>query len=470
MAPWQVREIHRGQGASLVIGLTALVAIIAIALAARVHPVRALGILIATMYLYPEYLRIPIGLAEMSAPRFVALFLLARFLSSPVRRAFRWRRIDTVVCVAWGWSVVAAIVAGAEYHQVTEVIGRVFDTVLIYFVARLSFAGSDDYGKLLLPLAVTACVMGVIGVAEALTSHSPYQWMQAYASWTWVEKAPEYRYGLLRAQASMGHSIYFGMAMFLLLGVLLAIRGYCQSKLLWGIACLAALLGALSSMSSGPQQALVLLAITSAFYFYPAALKPAIVMMILGGIFLEIGSNRHFWYLMEYVNFFGGDYWYRARLIEVAAQQWREYWLIGVGSNLPMHWGMMIDGRQHVDIVNHYIIVAISSGFLGLGLFVAAEVLGLRDLVRAWPKADLPRRKLIFGLGATLVALMLSIFSVGLYSVPLLMSYTLFALVVCDPAAKRKRRVIVYYPPDFDGQDASALDRDRAGAGVSLPT
>ena len=449
------------------IGLTALVTIVAIALAARAHPVRAMGILIATMYLYPEYLRIPIGLAEMSAPRFVALFLLARFLCSPVRHAFRWRRIDTVVCVAWVWSVVAAIVAGSEYHQVTEVIGRVFDTVLIYFVTRLSFAGSNDYGKLLLPLALTACVMGVIGVAEAVTSHSPYQWMQAYATWTWVEKAPEYRYGLLRAQASMGHSIYFGMAMFLLLGVLLAVRSYCRSKLLWGTACVAALAGALSSMSSGPQQALVLLAITSSFYFYPAALKPAIIVITLGGAFLEIGSSRHFWYLMEYVNFFGGDYWYRARLIEVAARQWREYWLVGVGSNLPMHWGMMIDGRQHVDIVNHYIIVAISAGFLGLGLFVATEVLGLRDLVRAWPKADLPRRKLIFGLGATLVALMLSIFSVGLYSVPLLMSYTLFGMVVCKPAAKRKRRVIVYHPPDADGQDASAPDLDSAGVAIS---
>ena len=427
------------------IPLTIAITLLGIAIVARMHPIRALGVLIASMYLYPEYLRVPLGLAQMSAPRFIALFLLARLLASPARQQFRWRLIDTLVLLEWGWAVIAGILAGAEFRQVTEQIGRVFDTVLVYYVARLAVSASQDYGKLLVPLGITAVVMGAVGVIESITYLSPYQPFTAYETFAWFDKTQEYRFGLLRAQGSLAHSIYFGMAMFLLLGVLFAIRGYCRPTWVWAVACAAALMGALSSMSSGPQQALVLLLIANLFFLRPRWIPPALAGLALLAGFLEIASNRHFWYLTEYINFFGGDYWYRGKLIEVAASQWRDYWLAGVGSQMPNHWGLLIDGRRHVDIVNQYIILAVSCGLPGLALFVGIEALALRESVSAWRAGDSRVRQLSFGLGATLVALAVAMLSVGLYSVPLLMTYTLLAFMAHVPIRRTalKRFILI---------------------------
>ena len=444
------------------IGPTVLVAIVAIVLAARARPVRALGILIASMYLYPEYLRIPIGLAQMSVPRVLAAFLLCRFLAS--RQQFRWRFIDTVVSAGWVWSVAAAVLARAQFPTITEAIGRVFDTVLVYFVARLAVTDRDELGELLAPLAISACAMGLVGVIEATTSHSPYQVFTPYEVTVGLfNKAPEYRFGFLRAQGSLAHSIYFGMAMFLLLGVLIAIRGYCRSRVMWTTACAAATCALISSLSSGPQEALLLLLITNAFYFCRRLIKPALACIVVLGCLVETASNRHFWYLTEYLNPFGGDYWYRSRLIEVATAQWREYWLVGVGSNWPNHWGALIDGRLHVDIVNHYIIMAVLAGLPGLVLFIAGEVLAVRDLTRAWPQVDERGQKLVFGLGATLVALIVSSFSIGLYSVPLLMTYALLGMIVgyrSSTRGRKRRKWAVRYRATVESRDDQLSDQD----------
>lgn len=412
------------------IALTAILSAIAILTALLVHPTRGLGLVIAGMMIYPEYMRVPMGLAQMSLPRFVALALLIRGLCGARRRLFRWHWIDALILIQWAWNVSAAALAGADQTRMVESIGNVLDTALMYFTARLCLLEVNEYRKLLAPLAICAIVVGILGAVETLAFWSPYESLRIYTPLQMYSKPSEYRMGMLRALGSTSVAIYFGMSMFLILAILYALREFFRNKLFWFIACLAAMIGAISSLSSGPQSALAVFFFASLFYRRTNLIKPLLSCIAVLLLAMEVLSSRHIWHLMEYANIFGGDYWYRGRLIEVAVQQWRDYWIIGVGSSYPQHWGMMIDGRKFVDLVNHYIIVALNAGLPGLFLFVGILVLALRLCVRNWHATADPRtRRLVFHQGAAIVALMFSIASIGLFGPPLLLTYILLGMI-----------------------------------------
>jgi hypothetical protein len=423
---------------TVVYAMTAAVALLAGLCAVFLSPARALGAVIMSMLLFPEYLRIPVGLAQMSAPRFAALVLLARMLSGSQRAMFRWRLMDTVIVAAWLWDVSANVVAGADQTQIVQVVGRALDTVLMYFVARLALPRAEDYRQLFVPLAVCAIALGALGLTEAIASYSPYQSLQGYRD-VFYTKPLEYRMGLMRAYGSTGHPIYFGMTMFLVLGLLAALRGMAGPKWLW-LAGVAGALGAIaSSMSAGPFAAVALLGGFWAFYLRPALIKPAVIGCVLIAVALEILSNRHVYALIDYIGLSKTTSWYRGRLMEVAVEQLHEYWLLGVGGQWPHHWGRMIDGRDHVDVVNNYLIKALNSGVIGLGLYLTAIVLALRDCVRAWPGRPEPARILVFGQACVLLALCAASMSVGLFGPPLLLSSMLLGMCVRQPAPRMRR-------------------------------
>jgi hypothetical protein len=429
--------------------VTLAIAIVGIVIAFSVSPPSAIGVMILSMLVYPEYLRIPIGLANMSVPRIIAIALIIRFLARGGLQGFRWRLVDGLVCFEWVWSVAAVSLAGAGASRTNEVIGRVFDTAFMYFAARFCLKRAEDYKKLVWPLVLCAIVAGFLGVVEAVTYRSPYQWMMSYSAiTTWdFEMTQEVRYGFLRAQGATGMPIYFGVAMALVLGMLYSVRGFAPVKPIFYLGCAGALFGSLSSMSSGPQTALIAFAVAASFWFYPRLIKPALIALVGLCIAMELGSHRHFWHLIEYINPIGGDAWYRARLIDVALMQWRDFCLIGVGSKTPNHWGMLIDGRLFVDLVNDYVVVAVTGGVLMLACHIAIQIIAIREAVWTYRNGNSPTRKLAFGQIAALTALMTASMSVGLFGPPLLLSYLLMGMMVRRPltvgsiAVTTKRKV-----------------------------
>jgi len=419
------------------IPLTITVALIAVALALWVKPPTAIGVLIASMLLYPEYLRLPIGPVNMSAPRFVALAIIVRLAGTAYARGFRWRLIDTLICLEWVWSVTACILAGANTAWVSEVVGRVFDTVPMYFAARLCMLRQEDYRKLVAPLVFCAIIAGGLGVFESMTRIRPYASLQAYTAVQGFDfggesfgDMEELRYGLLRARGSTGMSLYFGVAMFLLTGVLYSLQKGSRSKSIWAMGFAAALCGSLSSMSSGPQSALVTFFLVGIFYWIPRLIKPALVGLLGLIIFGETVSHRHFWYWIEYLNPLGGDSWYRSRLIDVALIRWRDYGLIGVGSNVPGHWGQFIDGRQFVDIVNEFVIVAVATGLIGLTCRLGILTTAIRDAIWSYRNGTIEVRHRAFAQIATLLGLMVAGMSTGFFGPAKLLSFVLLGMMV----------------------------------------
>ena len=335
--------------------------------------------------------------------------------------------------LGWLWSIFANIAVGASFETIATVIGRGFDTVLMYFVARLTLIAVDDAKELLIPLALTALFMCAMGILEASMLYSPYQSLRDFRMWKGFGegKGVELRLGFARAQTSTSVSIYFGMAMVVIAGILWSIRGYARNLIFIKGSTFAAFFGALTSLSSGPWLGCATLVFFNAFVKRTNMIKPTLILLFTAALLLEVASNRHFYHLIDYLALSKATAWYRTRLLEVAFSQWQEFWLFGLGGKMPHHWADMIDGRGHIDVVNHFIIIALAGGILGLLLYIGSHIMAIRAAIHSWRlQRDNQVRNMIFGFTATLIALDFTSMSVGLFGPVLLLSYILLGFLV----------------------------------------
>lgn len=396
----------------------------------------ALGVLIISMLVWPEFIRVPIDIVQMSVPRFVAIALLIKFMSKGRHRKINFGKADTLAILLWAWTIFATLVADAAMSQVTQMIGRGFDTLLMYFVARLAFVNREDVYGLFGALGLAAIVMCAAGTYEAITWTSPYH---KYTDGNLrVSEFSEVRYGMLRAQASTLNSIYFGMAMMLVAGLIWSIRGYVNRQFFLKVVLTAALVAVLSSLSSGPWMAIAALFGINLFFIWPNLIKPALRLFLVLIIFVEIFSNRHFYDLIDHLALESQTAWYRARLLEIAVSQWRDYWIVGVGSNWPHHWAQLLDRRPIIDVVNNFVIIALYGGLPALFMYLSMHVIAIRRSIAAFQAdEDTARRKLLFGLAATLLALDFSSMSVGLFGPALALSFILVGMMISVATAWR---------------------------------
>jgi hypothetical protein len=403
---------------------TIAVAVVATIAVLVLRPGRAAGVIVMSMLLWPEYLRVPMGVAQMSAPRIAAFFLAVRMIAGyPLPR---WRWADVVVSAWWVWMILANVFAGAGENKLTNVAGMMFDTVLMYAVGRLTLRSLSDLRDMIAPLAICCGVMALSGVVENVTSTSPYYRLMAYHEWTWRGYKPEYRLGLMRAYGSTAQPIYFGMAMGMITGQLFSLRPLVKRKYLWAFAVGCGAIATCSSLSAGPMIMLACLVLCNALFWTPRLIGPALFAVVLAAAALEMLSNRHFYQLIDYLALDSGNAWYRSRLIEVAISHLDEYWAVGYGDKDFSHWGYDINAMGWVDVVNNYVMHAVQGGIAALVLYVTLKVLVMREAVAGYRKGSPLVRPIAYAQGAALLALSAAEMSVGLFGPALLMSF-LFA-------------------------------------------
>lgn len=402
----------------------------------------AVAVLILSMLAWPEYLRFPLGIFDSSVPRLVALLLLAKAISRGQHKEISPCVVDRYVLLLWAWTMLAAIISGAPVSHFTQMIGRGLDTVLIYFVVRYYIVTFEDLKGMAWWLGLAAAIMGILGVVEAFTGKSPYTGMTDFRTWHWVDKDVEYRLGLMRAKASTSVHIFFGLAMMMLTGILWSINRALPSNRFRSLAILLGFAGALSSMSSGPWLACAMLLLFGLYRFRLDLIKPSLMLIAFAAIGLELASNRHFYNLIDYLALDAHTAWYRTRLLEVAFSRLYEFWLIGVGGEWPHHWGAILDGRQHIDVVNHFLIISLYGGIPALILYLLSHWHALKRIaILLQSTAGTPLGMAAFNLGAVLVALDISTMSVGLFGPPLLLSHVLLALIISVTGLEKSTKV-----------------------------
>jgi hypothetical protein len=447
---------------------TIFVSLIVAAVALMLRPATALGVIMASAMLWPEYLRIPMGVAQMSAPRIAAVFLFARLLMAPGLNPPRWRLPDTLVVVLYLWYVLANILAGTNDVSFRTIVGSGFDTVLMYLIARRVCSDPSDLGGVLKGLTVCGLVLAPLGLAENITRWSPYaRYLALQHGEEFQGGGSDMRMGMQRAFASTLQPIFFGMGMLLVTGTIFALRGQLKTRAVYWLALGAAVVATMTSLSSGPWMGLILVGGVNLLYWRRQLIKPAVFGLVGLMALMEGLSNRHFYHLIDYLALDSGTSWYRSRLMEVAANHIGEYWAIGCGGRSVDHWGPEIDGRHMVDMVNNYVIAAYSGGLAAMLLYIAIKITVLVCLVRTFREGSPAMRPVAFGLGALLIGLSASELSVGLFGPAQLFSYILMGMAVStrdwvDMLNGRKRLAMAMKPRPQERRELPVGDKEPA--------
>lgn len=428
--------------------ITLFIAVATSAVAIFVRPVYALLLYIAALVWYPSYLTVPIGTIDFTTCRILILAIHANLLLRSIsRRRFEFIWLDKIVIIYFTAQIISGAVNATSLMALLENrAGAIFDMVLPYFAVRMTIINKKQYLTLLKGILVIAAPLAIIGFNQCLTGYNPVGFLMKYNPWSRrsepIGYVPLFRKGFFRANVTFRVSIMFGL-LFAMFGPVCAglARNISNNKLIYvfGLGLMA--VGVFSSMSSGPMLAAILAILFLAFYRYRRYWKTALAIVILMVGAVEFISNRHFYDVLGDFTLNPATAWYRSELIERALFKggMSGHWLTGFGYGVDPGWGPLIDGRQHTDMVNHYLLVLSRFGLAGFVPFFALNVVVVRNLVNAYKASILESDKwLIWCLSAGLFGLAGAFVSVSLFGPPVTIYYMMIAFAGVMPAIAAK--------------------------------
>ncbi|WP_296233530.1 O-antigen ligase family protein [Pseudomonas sp. UBA4617] len=295
------------------------------------------------------------------------------------------------------------------------------DVLLPYYVASRGLRQISDFKDTLLAFVLASFVLALIGVAEYVRHWLLYSALIDAMGVPWSMSGYLSRGGSLRASVTTGQAIVLGYVMSVAIGLFLFLQGYLRHpwQRLMGVLLLAA--GLFAPLSRGPWiGAMVIVVVFIALG--RGALRRLVLLAAAGMLALPLltavpGGDK----VLDLLPFIGNvdreNITYRERLMDNSWIVIQRNPLFGSFDfrNTP-EMQSMIQGEGIIDIVNTYINLALRVGLVGLGLFVAffAAVLhGIRKAMRSFPDKDDERRQLGRALLATLVGILVIIFTVS---------------------------------------------------------
>ncbi|MGN8248171.1 O-antigen ligase family protein [Pseudomonas sp. SMV7] len=295
------------------------------------------------------------------------------------------------------------------------------DVLLPYYVASRGLRQISEFKDTLLAFVLASFLLALIGVAEYVRHWLLYSALIDAMGVPWSMSGYLSRGGSLRASVTTGQAIVLGYVMSVAIGLFLFLQGYLRRpwQRLMGALLLAA--GLFAPLSRGPWiGAMVIVVVFIALG--RGALRRLVLLAAAGMLALPLltavpGGDK----VLDLLPFIGTvdkeNITYRERLMDNAWIVIQRNPLFGSFDfrNTP-EMQSMIQGEGIIDIVNTYINLALRVGLVGLGLFVAffATVLhGIRKAMRSFPDKDDERRQLGRALLATLVGILVIIFTVS---------------------------------------------------------
>jgi hypothetical protein len=419
--------------------VTLVVACVFSALALVLSPAHALTAYLASVIWYPSYYTVPTGTVDWTVRRIVVLVLLIRFLlNADLVRQFKLNRLDKLVIVLFTCETAAGLITTSGLRLFVEYEGgQMFDMLLPYFAVRLALVKKADYLALLRGILVISAPFAVLAFYQFLTGGNPVSFMRTY-----IPKARSIGY---RAELTFQVSIMLGLYFASLGGACAGLwRVVTDNRWLYGLALVLMGVGAVSSGSSGPILALILAVGFLCLYRWRHEWKLVVAVALLMCGSVEIISNRHFYDVLGGFTLAPETAWYRSRLMDVAIRGGMSgHWLFGFGTGIDPGWGPRIDGRDHTDIVNHYILILVYYGLLGLVPFLMMNWEAAKSMVWAGKRAvSVADQWLVWALAAALFGLAGAFFSVSLFGPPTTTYYMLIAFAAAMPTF-----VLEGYPP-----------------------
>jgi len=369
-------------------GVTLSIAILVSLGVLFLKPARALAVYFILLMAYPSFLVVQVGTLDISAARIAGTALLLRCLfNSEMTRKFKWCGMDTWIVVGMIVSFVIPLAAWKmpQMRVFENRSGFLLSTFLAYFLARFCV---DDYRSMKTVarwVAPVVTALAILGVIEATYGIQPFFALRRFCPWRsgGMYLQTNVRSGFYRAVGPASHSILFGAAFAMFLPMIWSLRHEAPPWKTWArVIAVAATVGALSSMSSGPWMMVILLWGFLMLEHAKYLVKPLLWLAVAGCIVVDFLSNRTFYHvIVSYANPIGGTGWHRAKLIDLAIEHFGEWWLAGYGGQDP-GWGTRL-GMTWTDLTNHYIHSGVLYGIGGVVAVLGVTITAIVLLARA---------------------------------------------------------------------------------------
>lgn len=427
-------------------GVTLTFALVACLLVVTLRPQYALAAFITALLWYPSFLAVSVGTIDILVGRFVVVVLLMRCIfDDQIRSRFVWSPLDTLVSVAVGIAVVAFFVNHPEDQTVMMVAesrgGYLMDTWCAYMAARFIITDRAKLISLLKCISIVLVPLAMLGVMECATGWRPFAPLWRYSPWFGERIGRRFltegRWGLNRAVGPFSHAILFGGGFAMFLPLIYYLRHEKKQWHSWAyVLSGVALLGALSSLSSGPWVTVLVVLFCLAMEGHKVWVKRIFLFGVLSCILIGIVSNRPFYHVIaSAANPLGGASWHRAKLIDLAVEHFHEWWKVGYGDQDP-NWGAAL-GMTWTDVTNEYILNGVRYGILGIISVIAVLIQAFRGLAAAHRKLTQPTLKaLCWAFGSMLFAVAVTWMSVSFFGQLMTLFYCCLGMIgsLCSPS------------------------------------
>ncbi len=400
--------------------VTLLIGIAFSILTLTLRPAYALGAFITSLLWYPSWLRFSVGTIDISAGRIVVFVLLLRcLLDKRITDKFIWSRLDTWVTLSMVVYVGVNLITLPLSVALENRAGYVMDTWFAYMVARLIITDKATIISVLKFVSIALMPLAILGIIESSTGWQPFVGLKRFCPW-WTtmmdrwDSASEARMGLYRAFGPITHPIKFGCAQVMFIPLVFCLR---HQRGNWRFFAYVAtgfvLLGTLSSMSSGPWLMAIMAIFCLIMERYKAWVKPMIIFFIISCGIVQVISNRNIHHVIaSYASVIGGAGAHRAKLIDLAAEHFDEWWALGY-KGLDPGWGPAL-GMAFTDVTNMFVLNGVYYGILGVIALCVVLVVGLRIVIRLHNCSDNPQLKAwAWGLGSWFIIVIAGFSSVG---------------------------------------------------------
>jgi hypothetical protein len=415
-------------------GVTLTFAIIVSLLVIALRPPYALAAYIAGLLWYPGYLAVSVGTIDILVGRLVVTVLLLRCVfDDGIRSRFTWSRLDTFVTLSMVTFFVPYFITSDQPASATLEgrSGFLMDTWCAYLAARFVATDRKRLVSVVKCTSVVLVPLALLGVVESVTGWQPFAPLWRFSPWfRGGEYLSEGRFGFARAVGPFSHAILFGGGFAMFLPLIYYLR---HEKGSWHslayILSGAALLGALSSMSSGPWVMVIAVVFCLAMERHRQWLKPLLVFLAISCIFIGIASNRPFYHVIaSWANPLGGAGWHRAKLIDLAVGRFNEWWMLGYGDKDP-GWGPEL-GMGMTDVTNEFILTGVRYGIAGVIALCLVLATAFRGIIRTHRRlADPVAKSFCWAFGSLLFSVVVAWMSVSFFGQLLPLFYCCLGMI-----------------------------------------
>ena len=406
------------------LSLTLLMGIITLLLPRRYA---VIPILISACYMTLAQ-RIVIATADLTIMRIILLFCWIRIVIRGELSSIKFNTIDkalilyvisAIITYTFLWDTTAALISS---------LGFAYNAIGLYFFFRILIRDFDNINLLLKTLAIIIVPLAGLMLVEKATGENLFYIFGGVPMFSLI------REGSVRCQGSFTHPILAGTFGATLIPFFIAMWFKNEgTKALAITGFIAATIIVITAHSSGPAMAYLFAIIGMLMWRFREHMRVIRWGILFSLIALHMVMKAPVWFLIARLgHLIGGSGWHRSELIDTAIRHFDEWWLIG--TTYTRHWmptGVTWSPDQ-ADITNQFIQVGVNGGMITLILFTTVIVLCFRDIGQTLKDSkDEPFaiRIILWAMGATLFAHIVSFVSVSYFDQIIVFWYLLLAMI-----------------------------------------